>query len=393
MTGRKWKHLIAALLACCLALPPFAARAAEEGTAVTIGTGVREKPTAEVTVRWDDGWFAGDPAVYRPRLAETAMALSGAAYVGTARGISVQAALEDLGFDQIQSYNYQFTEDSASRTAYTFAVRTVKDKDGAPVPLAAVVIRGTGVYTEWAGNLNVGTGSEHQGFAQAADELLENLKAYLPAAGVTGKAKFLITGHSRGGAAANLTAARLPETGLAERGDVFAYTFAAPAVSTQAETEGYENIFNIVSGCDLVPQVPLAQWGYGRYGVDVVLPAPEEDGERFAAMSKQYEALTGRPYAALRDPGTVETLTDTLARLAPTVTGPNMAMLSALLQGDMEGLSALVQGNPLAALLMARTAVRASSELTPLIQQEAGGLAAAHCMAGYYSWLSAYPEA
>ena len=387
---KRWSRMLAALLAIALLIPP-AALAAEEGTAVTIGTGITERPEAEVTVKWDDAWFAVDADDYQHELAVTAMALSAAAYVRTAQGVSVQKAMEAFGFQQVRSYNYQFSAQSSEQTAYTLAVKTVKDRNNKAVRLVAAVIRGTGVYTEWAGNLNVGAGNEHAGFAQARDELMDNLEKYLEETGAAGRTKFLVTGHSRGGAAANLTAARLMEAGLAEKEDIYGYTFAAPAVSTEAKAEGYENIFNIVSGSDLVPQVPLAQWGYRRYGIDRPLPDGSEEnyGAQFAAMSRQYEALTGQSYAVYQDAETVERLTGTLCQLAPTVSGPNMTMLSALLRGDLEGLTALVEGNPVAALLMGRTAIRASSELTPLLQREQAALVSAHCMAGYYSWLSA----
>jgi len=393
MTVRKrWSRMLALLLVCCFVLPQTAALAADEGVTVTIGTGAAEKPMADVKVRWDDAWFAADADAYRHELAVIAMALSAAAYVRT-QGMSVQNALEEFGFGHVKSYNYQFSAQSSERTAYTFAVKDVKGQDGETGKLVAVVIRGTGVYTEWAGNLNVGTGSEHEGFAQARDELMGNLEKYLPEAGVTGETKYLVTGHSRGGAAANLTAARLVDAGMAKKENVYGYTFAAPAVSTEAKTEGYENIFNIINEDDLVPQVPLAQWGYSRYGVDRLLPVKSEDDDSlFAAMSQQYTALTGRSYAVYQDGETVEKLTGTLYQLAPTVSGTNMAMLSALLRGDLEELSALVEGNPLAALLMGRTAIQASSELTPLLQREQAALVSAHCMAGYYSWLTAGPQ-
>ena len=399
MRRNRWIRGAALLLAFCLLLPLCwrTAEAADMEAAVIIGTGVREKPQAAVTVRWDDAWFSEDAGSYRHDLAVTAMALSAAAYVRAGRSVSVQDALKAFGFEHIKSYNYHLSAQSDGQTAYTFAVKTVKDPEGKDVKLVAAVIRGTGEYTEWAGNLNVGTGSEHEGFAQARDELLANLEAYLPEAGVTGRAKYFITGHSRGGAAANLTAARLIDGNKAEKKDVYAYTFAAPAVSVDAKTEGYENIFNIVNGDDLVPQVPLAQWGYRRYGTDRPLPSRRSSGEaydgQFAAMDKRYTDLTGAPYVVCQDAGTVEKLTGALFQLAPAVSGPNMAMLSALLQGNLEELSALIEGNALAALMMGRTALRVSSELTPLLQREGAGLASAHCMAGYYSWLAACPEA
>ena len=69
-------------------------------------------------------------------------------------------ALEDLGFDRVRSYNYHAAALSAGKTAYTFGLKTVLDEAGSLVHLAAVIIRGTGSYTEWAGNLNVGEGRD-----------------------------------------------------------------------------------------------------------------------------------------------------------------------------------------------------------------------------------------
>ena len=388
-------RLFILLLAWSLALTP-AALAAEAGgrTAhVTIGTGVKDHPAADIGLRWDDGWFAEDAAVYQQDLALASMALSGAAYVGPDRDGGVRDGLKELGFGSVKTYNYQFSlEKSGGRTAYAFGVKKVKDRAGKSVKLVAVVIRGTGEYTEWSGNLNVGSGSDHEGFAAARDELLDNLGSYLSKAGISGKnEKFLITGHSRGGAAANLTAAYLMDAGLAERENVYCYTFAAPAVSTKAAEEGYENIFNIVNGEDLVTLVPLAQWGYRRYGVDRPLPAAGSDGYDllFGEMDRQYAAMTGRHYAAYQTEAAAQEMAEAIFRLVPAVDGGNMEMVSALLSGDFDGLSALINQNSRAALLMGRTALELSAELTPLLQLEREALVSAHCMAGYYSWLAA----
>ena len=226
---------------------------------------------------------------------------------------------------------------------------------------------------------------------QTADELLGSLAAYL-AQGGPAKAgetvKFFITGHSRGGAAANLLAARLADSGLVKKEDVFCYTFAAPAVSVEAAEEGYENIFNIVNETDLVTQVPLSAWGYRRYGVDK--PLPTGDAALFDGMNRQYKALSGQEYAAYRDPETVERITAAVRRLAPSTSSANMELIAAILNGDLEELSRLMkQGG---ALSMGRTALRLSAELAPLLGQEQEALRSAHCMAGYYSWLSASPS-
>ena len=392
---RRWIRVLAVLLLSAVLLPLSgrAAPAEETGIPIIIGTGIKEQPKAEVQIPWDDGWFEEDPAAYRHDLALAAMGLSGAAYVRTDRGISARAALEDLGFGHLKSYHYQLTLESGGQTAYTFGVKTLRDGKGKSFRLIAVVVRGTGEYMEWAGNLNVGTGLVHAGFDEAGNELMANLKRYLAENGGEDPVKFLITGHSRGGAVANLTAARLVKKGLAEKENVYAYTFAAPAVSADAAEEGYENIFNMINEADLVPRVPLQDWGYRRYGVDVPLPAAdgEEDGygALFEKMDRQYTALTGQPYAVYQDEAAVDKITSALGRLIPTVPGENMEMIAALLGGDLEGLSDLARQNGLAAILLGRTALQVSSELTPLLQRERPGMVSAHCMAGYYCWLSA----
>lgn len=388
---RRWLSLLFACVLIFQLLPP-AALAEEPEITVTIATGSLGRPLADIPVEWDTAWFVSDAAEYRQELALTALALSGAAYVEMRDSLSVQDALKALGFGTVQSYHYEAAKDIGDRTAYTFGLQKLESRKGKAQYLAAVVVRGTGEYMEWASNLNVGTGSDHTGFLRAEKELRANLKRYLSQAGITGPAdgsvKFLITGHSRGGAVANLLAARLCETKLARQGNIYAYTFAAPAVSTQACQEGYEWIFNIINPEDLVTQVPLEAWGYHRYGVDLPLPV-EDSGELFDAVNRQYKALTGRDYAVYQDPGAPGEITAALGRLTPAPSGSGMAMLSALLSGDLEGLSALAEQNGIAALLLGKAAVEAASEITPLIRQEQAGMRSAHCAAGYYSWLSA----
>ena len=137
--------------------------------------------------------------------------------------------------------------------------------------------------------------------------------------------------------------------------------------------------------------MPLAQWGYRRYGVDRPLPAAGSDGYDllFGEMDRQYAAMTGRHYAAYQTEAAVQEMAEAIFRLVPAVDGVNMEMVSALLSGDFDGLSALINQNSRAALLMGRTALELSAELTPLLQLEREALVSAHCMAGYYSWLAA----
>jgi len=362
---------------------------------VTISTGVNGAANPQVDVLWDDAWFNGDPATYNHDLAIASMALSGAAYL-SGKKTGVQAALNAMGFGDIRAYNYRPSLETVSQVAaYTFATKTISGVSGGDTYLTAVVIRGTGESMEWAGNLNMGEGQDHEGFAKARNELLARLDEYLTDAGITAEKrqtmKFLITGHSRGAAVANLTAASLTAGARDTDAAIYAYTFASPTVSFDAALEGYGNIFNIVSDDDLVTQVPLPAWGCGRYGVDLHLPTSVRDGAAydaaFAKMDQTYTALTGKPYTVYRDKDAVQTLTAALRKLVPSASSASMAMLSALLTGNFSGLSGLVRENSITALLLSRRMITMSNELTPLIQREAGGMASAHCMAAYYSWL------
>lgn len=395
---RRTIRLTALLLLCAVTASLIAPAAlASEGkrtVPVAIDTGITGAPDAEIEIPWDDAWFTSDETAYNHDLAITAMALSGAAYRG-GRNTGVQAALKALGFGNIRSYNYTpILSTVTSVTAYTFAVKEIP-VSGETAYLTAIVIRGTGEYMEWAGNLNMGSGADHEGFSKARDELLARLEQYLAGLDLTeGKRqsmRYLVTGHSRGAAVANLAAVRLTDAARESPGAVYAYTFASPAVSFKAEKAGYENIFNIISDEDLVTQVPLSSWGCGRYGTDLCLPTKARDGEAYAAafakMDRQYTALTGRPYTVYKDAEIVSKLTSAIRKLVPNATSPSMAMLSALFTGDFTGLSDLIRENGLTALVMGSRALKMSNELTPLIQQEAGGMASAHCMASYYSWL------
>ena len=85
--------------------------------------------------------------------------------------------------------------------------------------------------------------------------------------------RILITGHSRGGAIANLLAADLGDpdddaSALAPSSGIYAYTFAAPCATRADDRHDprFDNIFNVVNEADIVTQLPLSSWGFGRYG-------------------------------------------------------------------------------------------------------------------------------
>ena len=78
---------------------------------------------------------------------------------------------------------------------------------------------------------------------------------------------------------------------------VYAYTFASPAttLNAQAHDARYANIFNIANPSDIMPYLPLRTWGYERYGIDKALPAVDAEGfdELRTAMERLYEQSVG----------------------------------------------------------------------------------------------------
>ncbi|MFR1639336.1 MAG: lipase family protein, partial [Eggerthellaceae bacterium] len=149
-----------------------------------------------------------------------------------------------------------------------------------------------------------GNGSnDHHGFETVESEVESALDQYAREVGADPqRTRILITGHSRGGAIANLLAARLDDRSgtpaeIAPASGVYAYTFAAPGSTREADCQNaaYGNVFNIVNEADIVPQLPLSTWGYGRYGTTVSLPivASGEFEESFDRMCQAFQRNTG----------------------------------------------------------------------------------------------------
>ncbi len=79
-----------------------------------------------------------------------------------------------------------------------------------------------------------------------------------------------MTGHSRGGAVANMLASLLLEDEFFARENMYVYTFAAPNVTTlsSATDSRYDFIWNIVNAEDVVPTVPMyrGSWTFRKFG-------------------------------------------------------------------------------------------------------------------------------
>lgn len=204
---------------------------------------------------------------------------------------SAKTMLKTIGFgnnggEAVSCYGYQ-----KSPTMNSIAC-VVSNKNIGDTSIIAVAVRGGGYEGEWAGNFNVGNGTNHAGFDVAKQQVCDNIIKFMNQDGVTlnKNVKFWITGYSRAAATANLLAADVNNKELVgtsvcydlddynySADNVFAYCFETPRNTRykNAKNATYNNIFNIVNRIDPVPRVAPAAWSYVRYGKDCYLPSKE----------------------------------------------------------------------------------------------------------------------
>ena len=278
------------------------------------GETVRLPAGTDVTVDWDADMFADYSVRYNHALGTAAAAMSEIAYDKD----TIRAALSDMGFDNVETYNYddydreagRWSENQNDKVAFCIAHKVIYvGEEKTPYNLIAVIVRGT-QGDEWYSNFRLvetGSQNDHTGFAVAKNyvnlALTDFIGTYIetdnPRAGYGNK--FFVTGHSRGAAVANLLAADLTRDELwADQKDIYAYTFATPNVTQKAEARDaseYGNIFNFVNAEDFVPFLPgsAAGWGYWKYGITLMFPGYLLD----ESFSTYYKPLFDNAYSRL----------------------------------------------------------------------------------------------
>lgn len=273
---------------------------------------------------FDDAWLFQDSHSYQHELATACSVLAAVCnsesqyYDGVDGSIPyAEQTLGLLGFKDVRTDSYALRSSildevcsllagSSDVAAYTLASKTVvPQKGGQPATLLFVGIRGT-YGAEWISNFNFlgqGLDGDHRGFKAAEEEVEEAVRAYAREIGADpSRTRILITGHSRGGAIANLLAADLNdpddgETALASASGIYTYTFAAPCATRASDRhdQTFGSIFNVVNDADIVTQLPLSAWGFDRYGITVTLPSATSAGfdSSFATMQTAYRNNTG----------------------------------------------------------------------------------------------------
>ena len=264
---------------------------------------------------FDDAFFYKSNEVYHNDLAIMSLGLELTAFShpkydkqytaplqNNERAENLKNAYSDLGFYQDEYYYYNTPlSDDSNKVAFSFARKEITNGTDTDT-LVAVVLRGGGYGAEWASNFYVENAGNSAGFNDAAERVLKELRKYLLIGNVKGEVKLWIVGYSRAAATANILAhyinKDIQEDGVLDESsrkissaNVYAYTFATPNGYRVADNDGTcdNNIMNVVSDNDLVPRVPLKQWGFSKYGRTYTITTA---ANKYA--SKRFGVLTGQ---------------------------------------------------------------------------------------------------
>lgn len=266
--------LILLLLSCIIGpVPNYAAEtAAEEDPVISIEVpflnGLRH-----MTSQWDfpysDAFFRKPSDEFSIETARASMGLTVSAFRNHGELINDQyeTYLKAAGFTDIYAYGYD-RDPGVDTVSVVIAHKQIDD-----FVLIAAVPCGQGYKKEWGGNLEVGDEERHVGFNKGAAIMGGQIEEYIRTHDLNGKKKLWLSGFSRAAAVSNLTAADMIGSGQFE--DVYAYLFGVPR--TTKVPVPYKGIYNICGKYDPVPQIPMASWGYERYGTDLYTPAEETD--------------------------------------------------------------------------------------------------------------------
>lgn len=278
-----------------------------------------------VEIAWDEAWFGeNDTSVYNHKIARIACLFASVAYVDVAKNKTENALLQNYKLLGVKDGDIELTYDidyndpiyGNDQCAFSIASKAINSAKGKK-QLVFVVVRGTPVgANEWLSNLNINNDSKtqkiiHEGFAKAAQQVHIALISYLLEHKIDPKdSYFLITGHSRGAAVSNLLASMASYEKFFDKNKVYAYTFAAPNVTTSdlATNGTYDYIHNIVNPEDIVPTVPLYKdnWTYQKYGKVLMLvnywnvSQSLYDDNFYPRVNAVYEKLAGREYCPFR---------------------------------------------------------------------------------------------
>ena len=238
-----------------------------------------------ITVDFCDEWFLQPDDHYNHKLMQATFAMAVTAFRSQvyhdAKDHDILDFFEKTGFSDPRSDDFN-RETGINTIASVIAHKKIGDET-----VIAVAISGNNYQNEWLSNFTIDNKERPEGFNNAAEKVMTRLGNYIRVHQLTGNLRLWITGYSRSAAIANIFSAEAVDSRRYHA--VYAYTFATPRTTREADPERYSNIFNLINPEDVVPMVPFAEWEYARYGTDFFLPSISTDSRY---MEKYEKALS-----------------------------------------------------------------------------------------------------
>ncbi|MBQ6602078.1 MAG: hypothetical protein IJH99_01590 [Eubacterium sp.] len=256
------------------------------------------------TYYYSDDYFRRNAAILNPHLRTMSYALCMACFPSMEAENydrvyrNAEKLLGELGFTDFTPNEDYKKKPSADTLGILAAHKVIRDGDE-DYSLIVIGLRGAGYGDEWASNLVLGEKGSAEGFEKCmvyADSFLcrylEDMEDRLQR-----RVKYWITGFSRVAAVSNLLGARIDRYAPAyrtETGDIYVYTFEAPAAASKDDRRPFPSIHNTVNPHDLVPRLAPSVWGFRRYGTDdTVFPDihSEEYLDKIGEVQERVKAL------------------------------------------------------------------------------------------------------
>ncbi len=233
------------------------------------------------TLSWGLDLFNFSSFDYVGNFAELGLTLSAATEESSA---ATEELLNDLGFKIVKSENYSHNWEDIYWPGVTFGHQEINGKH-----YFIIAIRGTTDFEDLI--------SDVYGFTNSASNIHSSLNSFITKTcnlnlnEIRKNSKFFVTGHSLGGATANVLAKELSDECGKE--NVYCYAFAPPKPidwATGAANAGkYNNIFNIMNLEDPITYLPNL---WARYGKDITFHRWSTSG-----FDSNFRELTTRDYA------------------------------------------------------------------------------------------------
>lgn len=255
-----------------------------------------QKQIEDIDVNFEGEWFA-DNSYYNHNISMLCSEMVCMGYNAESHIYDLVTALENLGFSMVDAN----TDTGRDQQNYFIASRPI-EKNGRIYNLVFMGLIGShgeqwnSDFDPWGINSSTNYDDteslkdiNHRGFNDAKNFGYEKLSKCLTDNNFTKEnTVLLLTGHSRGAAAANLLAAKLiDDNDMISLENMFTYTFATPncTCDNNRNNTKYNTIYNIVFPNDFVTKMMPASWDFGRYGKTYSLPTKTNDANYYSFVN------------------------------------------------------------------------------------------------------------